>query len=552
MILGNVTVPPVILDAIEKGTLAVFAGAGVSMGEPANLPSFWKLALNLAKGTALAPKLLGTGQNGSETWEQLDQFLGRLGVEDKVIRQRAANFLDAEMMHTELHVSLNKLFKEIGQVRIVTTNFDTLFESAADSLWDSKPTIYTAPALPLGNRFNGIVHIHGAINPSESIVLTDGDFGRAYLTEGWARRFLVDLFEKYTVLFVGYSHDDTVLQYLARALPDKANDKRFSLISTDESVEKWQFLGITPIVFNKKNKEDYSQLYSLVNDLAEFSNTPHSQWQRNIWRIAGGSPEDISSSDKATIRHAFQDVTKVRYFCQKARHQEWPLWLNNEGFLDQVFLENKPSEVCDLLRLWLVNNFAVQYSERFFQLFSIRGLKIEPWLWFELARKIGLDGDEKSFCKWLDILLQTKPNYIDYHALHWLAEKSHDLNYFDGTLQVYEVMAASYVRFNKSSRLNEKGEFKVQSELATIAGEWSLTEVWKDFLLPNLEENFLGILNSCCSLLLSRYHLSQSWEGGYQFDSLHREDISCPERGERGQVLRFALAHKTRPDPRLF
>ena len=40
------------------------------------------------------------------------------------------------------------------------------------------------------------------------MVLTDKDFGRAYLTEGWARRFIQDLFLKFTVLFVGYSHND--------------------------------------------------------------------------------------------------------------------------------------------------------------------------------------------------------------------------------------------------------------------------------------------------------------------------------------------------------
>jgi hypothetical protein len=36
------------------------------------------------------------------------------------------------------------------------------------------------------------------------MVLTDADFGRGYLVEGWARRFLVELFRHCTVLFVGY------------------------------------------------------------------------------------------------------------------------------------------------------------------------------------------------------------------------------------------------------------------------------------------------------------------------------------------------------------
>ena len=61
------------------------------------------------------------------------------------------------------------------------------------------------------------------------MVLTDADFGRAYLTEGWARRFLVELFRQFTVLFVGYGHNDTVMNYLARALPESDVAKRFAL-----------------------------------------------------------------------------------------------------------------------------------------------------------------------------------------------------------------------------------------------------------------------------------------------------------------------------------
>ena len=49
-------------------------------------------------------------------------------------------------------------------------------------------------------------------------MLTDADFGRAYLTQGWARRFVQQLFSKYVVLFVGYSHQDLPLLYLARGI----------------------------------------------------------------------------------------------------------------------------------------------------------------------------------------------------------------------------------------------------------------------------------------------------------------------------------------------
>jgi hypothetical protein len=67
------------------------------------------------------------------------------------------------------------------------------------------------------------------------MVLTDRDFGRAYLTEGWARRFVLELFLKYTVLFVGYSHNDPVMQYLARGLPPGDSNKKRYAFDLNES-----------------------------------------------------------------------------------------------------------------------------------------------------------------------------------------------------------------------------------------------------------------------------------------------------------------------------
>jgi len=63
-------------------------------------------------------------------------------------------------------------------------------------------------------------------------VLTDRDFGQLYLTEGWARRFLQTMFERYTVLFVGYSHDDVVTSYLMRGCRQRRKE-RYAL--TDET-----------------------------------------------------------------------------------------------------------------------------------------------------------------------------------------------------------------------------------------------------------------------------------------------------------------------------
>jgi len=51
MLFGSVEIPEALLEALQNNKLVVFAGAGVSMGEPANYPDFSKLAKDINRGT---------------------------------------------------------------------------------------------------------------------------------------------------------------------------------------------------------------------------------------------------------------------------------------------------------------------------------------------------------------------------------------------------------------------------------------------------------------------------------------------------------------------
>ena len=227
MKISDIHFPAPLLSALRDGELVVFAGAGISVGEPASLPKFNALAESIAQGT---------GQS-RRTHESEDVFLGRLQHRDVLVHDIAARILRKNCSGgipkpTSLHRDLLRLYPEPGAVRIVTTNFDLLSADAAQDVFPEQPELFKAPALPLGRTFNGIVHVHGCLDRPRDMVLTDADFGRAYLTEGWARRFLVELFRSFTVMFVGYSHDDTVMKYLARALPARESNPRFALTDT--------------------------------------------------------------------------------------------------------------------------------------------------------------------------------------------------------------------------------------------------------------------------------------------------------------------------------
>ena len=275
MKISGLDFPSALIEALRNDELVVFAGAGVSMPMPANLPGFEDLAAAIAKGT-------GETRGGSEP---VDRFLGRLGGAGVDVHTRAAEVLgDRDPLPSGLHRDLLRLYETPESVRVVTTNFDTLFEQAGPDLFDPPLHTATAPALPRGTAFNGIIHVHGALNHPDDIVLTDEDFGRAYLTEGWARRFLVDLFRSYAVLFVGYSHSDLVMTYLGRALPPDSRQRY--VLTDDPDNDRWRLLGIEPIGYTKPTDNDHSSLEQGVQGLADHVRRGVLDWQRKVGEIA--------------------------------------------------------------------------------------------------------------------------------------------------------------------------------------------------------------------------------------------------------------------------
>src|SRR5712691_7558645 len=118
--------PPEVVQAQKDGKLVLFAGAGVSMGPPANLPSFGGLV-----------QMIGTGASPQRQGETDDQYLGRLHQDGRGVQVHdiaARIVLDRDSKPTELHSLLLRLFYPKRPIRLVTTNFDSHFSSAAQEL----------------------------------------------------------------------------------------------------------------------------------------------------------------------------------------------------------------------------------------------------------------------------------------------------------------------------------------------------------------------------------------------------------------------------------
>lgn len=262
MYVNNIQIPDALNQALLKHELVIFAGSGVSMQGDCALPDFRGLVKQIAEVVA-SPDSANVDELLEESCETALGHLDQMGNIHQACARAIGKGLDG---YSDLHISILKLFGNKRKVRVVTTNFDRRFEGAAKSL-DVSPQTYIGPALPLGDDFEGIVYLHGNVLRPEQTVLTDVDFGKAYITNAWASRFLLDMFTRYTVLFVGYSCSDMMVKYLTRSISADMNGRIFALERGASRDDEWSSLGVIPVHFN-----DFNDLAPLFMGWGKLSN----------------------------------------------------------------------------------------------------------------------------------------------------------------------------------------------------------------------------------------------------------------------------------------
>lgn len=239
MWIRDVDVPAELIEAARTGRLVIFVGAGASVDPPASLPNFKALVQEV--GTRA-----GTPPTGDEL-KRLDKFLGTLDDRGINVHDLVAKAIDLPNSRpNRLHRAIIDLARAHPPVRIVTTNYDRHLSAAAEAA-GLDVEVFRGPALPVGDDFVGIVHLHGALDQeARRLVVTDSDFGHAYIREAWAARFLDRMFSAFTVLFIGYSYGDLVMQYLGRSLG--RGSTRF-VLTDREDLPEWRAYGLIPIPY---------------------------------------------------------------------------------------------------------------------------------------------------------------------------------------------------------------------------------------------------------------------------------------------------------------
>ena len=332
------SIPDILLERCDEGRVVFLCGAGVSV--PADMPSFVELTRHVIEYFDPPPD--SEIMTAFRPWQDkkkssagnipLDQIFNLLHLEygrdevNSLVTERLSFSSDIKDFGRE-HALIKRISSsQRGMPQIVTTNFDRLFEAGDDKEKLAKHEPPAFPELNFGSTIEGITYLHGrlvdATAETHPYVLSSADFGRAYLSEGWATNFVRHLLERYTVVLVGYQAEDPPIKYLLQGLNhdgqyDRSRLYAFDRGSPEEVAVKWRDRGVTAIAC-----AEYDDLWMSLEAWAERADDPR-QWRASIIAKSQRDPKSLLPHERGQVAHVLRTVQGARLFSEAEPHPEW-------------------------------------------------------------------------------------------------------------------------------------------------------------------------------------------------------------------------------------
>lgn len=302
-------IPDELIRAVTAGDVVFLCGAGVS--RQVGLPSFKGLTEQvygkLGENWANEPAEREAFNRGEydRALRSLEKRTTRPGTQSRV-RIAVVELLAArDGISFPDHLALLQLSRDAeGRHKLLTTNFDTLFERAANAAGLTVPS-HAAKSIPKpgGARDYGILHLHGRRSDDKlgldetDLVLTSADFGDAYLRDGWASQYVEDRMRLGKLVLVGYGAEDAALRLLLETL-DADRDRLRELKDiyaigkrTDDSASIWKAKGIKPIEF-----ADYPAMYATLREWASYAMQPTEYGRARVTSILTGPVSSVGGA----------------------------------------------------------------------------------------------------------------------------------------------------------------------------------------------------------------------------------------------------------------
>ncbi len=236
-------IPDHLLDALQKGDVVLFAGAGVSTETKAVFQE------TLYREVSVELKL--SEENPMSFPDVMELFCAQPDGRKKLLQKIQKRFAYISSFQ-ELYRSATRFHKELASVfyiqEIVTTNWDDYFERECGAIPLVTPDDFAFWDIP-GRK---VFKIHGSINNVGSIVASRKDYeaARARLEKGTLGSALKLLLATKTILYVGYSFTDDDFTALRNYIQEELGElaPRAYIVTLDKgSDSRFREIGLNPI-----------------------------------------------------------------------------------------------------------------------------------------------------------------------------------------------------------------------------------------------------------------------------------------------------------------
>ena len=355
------------------------------------------------------------------------------------------------------------------------------------------------------------MNIHGTIDLPNDMVLTDSNIGRAYLEERWALEFLQGLFRTQHVLFVGYSHQDPIVQYLARAMPTGNNPARRFILTHQHSAlgKNWNSLGIEPIIYRLGEDGNHDEAAEAIAELAEYQRRSPSTWRQLIAQTVSQPSPPVDTSSLNIADRALQDPELTPTFKANAENLNWIQWCLDRRHLKGVF-DYQPLEVSDLLLSWVARLLTNHDPYDALAIIEQGGQKLHPQLWWKIAYQLPTGPNSElatRMDRWISYLLTALPSNQDRRkpdGLYQLARVciAHEL--YMVAASVFEELCQPVIT------AQPRRPSRQYIKLRTVGEPWALSWAWAS-MREHLEVIAPNVIEQAAKQMERRHSILEQW-----------------------------------------
>ena len=265
-------------EELEKGKLVVFVGAGVSKNS--GLPDWKELIKDYAEYRGIKEF---TSKEYLTIPEEVFERYGSLKYYEIAEKRFSGKYFPN---------SIHRILKEMDLTYIITTNYDTLIEDEIKNL----QVVSKDEDLPYTSSNRMLIKMHGDFD-NKNIVLKKSDYDNYEKNFQLISTFIKGLFTTNTILFIGYSYNDTNVQQIMNWIKEilKEETRKAFLVEFTEKDDKEEENGeqinrislklLTENNEDKKGRVDYDYEKTLTEFLLNIYNEKENVRQEKIFEI---------------------------------------------------------------------------------------------------------------------------------------------------------------------------------------------------------------------------------------------------------------------------